>query len=165
VLLAPLYPGSRGTRRLTLTPRNLLPLLVGGRVPPPARAAGPGWLDLPEPGRSRLAADLAPDDAATVWDLAWGRRALPRAAGVPALVIAGEHDPLLPPDAAASLARAAGAELRVLAGAGHWPFAGPSWQATVALVHRWLVQRLGAPLLELYAEAMAERGTDDEGVE
>jgi pimeloyl-ACP methyl ester carboxylesterase len=163
VLLAPLSPGSRATRRLTLAPRNLLPLVLGGRVPPPG--AGAGWLDLPEPGRSRLAADLAPDDAAMVRELAWGRLALPRAAGIPALVIAGDHDALVPPDAAAGFARATGAELQLLAGAGHWPLAGPSWQAAVALVHRWLVQRLGAPLLELYAEAMAERDADDEGGE
>jgi len=29
-------------------------------------------------------------------------------------------------------------------------------------MHRWLVQRLGAPNLELYAEAMAERDDQDE---
>jgi len=32
----------------------------------------------------------------------------------------------------------------------------------VTLVHRWLVQRLGEPLLETYAEAMAKREADDD---
>jgi hypothetical protein len=37
------------------------------------------------------------------------------------------------------------------------------WQGTVDLLHRWLVRRLGEPLLEFHAEAMAERdaGGDD----
>ena len=32
----------------------------------------------------------------------------------------------------------------------------------VAAVHRWIVQRLGAPLLELYPEAMAAREEEEE---
>jgi len=47
-------------------------------------------------------------------------------------------------------------------GAGHWPHVGPTWAALVNLVHRWLIQRLGAPLLEQYADAMAERDADDD---
>jgi hypothetical protein len=30
------------------------------------------------------------------------------------------------------------------------------------VVHRWIVQRLGASLLELYPEAMAARESDEE---
>jgi pimeloyl-ACP methyl ester carboxylesterase len=80
---------------------------------------------------------------------------------VPALVVAGEHDPLLAPADAGVLAEALGAEIRVLVGAGHWPLAGPMWQGAVDLVHRWVVQTLGEPLLELHAETMAEREEEE----
>jgi hypothetical protein len=59
------------------------------------------------------------------------------------------------------LTQALGADERVIEDAGHWILAGPSWQRTVDVVHRWLVQRLGAPLLELYPEAMAEREAEE----
>ena len=80
---------------------------------------------------------------------------------MPALVVAGACDPLLPPPAADALARAVGAELRMLEGADHWPLGGARWQPAVSLVHRWLVQRLGEPLLETYTEAMADREPND----
>src|SRR6266516_2952258 len=64
--------------------------------------------------------------------------------------------------AAEALARSLGAELRVLEGARHWVLAGAGWQPAVALVHRWLVQRLGEPLLETYAEALADREPSDD---
>jgi hypothetical protein len=32
-----------------------------------------------------------------------------------------------------------------------------AWEKRVAIVHRWLVRNLGADLLVLYEEAMAER--------
>lgn len=162
VLLAPLVPGSRGARALIYSLAGLAALLRGRPVPPPAgRAAGLLAGELPEPMRARLLARLAPDDALVVREVAWGRTALAPAGGVPTLVLAGEHDPLLPPAAAAALARTLGAEQQVLDGAGHWPLAGPAWQRAVDLVHRWLVRQLGAPLLELYAETMAERDADE----
>jgi len=161
VLIAPLPPGSRGARLLVLAPRPLLALVVGGEVPPPSGRASALWLDLPEPVRSAAVRDLAPDDAMSVRDVVWGRVELGSTGTVPTLVLAGARDRLVAPEASAALARATGAELRVLEGAGHWALAAPGWQDTAALVHRWLVQRLGAPLLELYAEAMAERETEE----
>ena len=158
VLVAPLAPGSRGARALTISLATLRALLVGGPVPPPA-----GWRaalvagDLPAAARGPVLAAWGPEDAAMVRDVAWGRIALAPVPGVPALLVAGDRDPLLPSATAAALAGAVGAEHRVLEGAGHWPLAGPAWQRAVDLVHRWVVQQLGAPLLDLYAEAMAER--------
>jgi pimeloyl-ACP methyl ester carboxylesterase len=96
-------------------------------------------------------------------DVARGRPAPAALAGVPGLLLAGARDPLLPPPEAAALARAVGAEHQQLEVAGHWPLAGPAWQEAVGRVHRWIVQRLGAPLLERYDEAMAERDAEDEG--
>jgi len=164
-LLAPVAPRSRGARRLVAAPRSLLGLVLGGPVPPPAGRTAAPWLDLPEPIAAGLRASLAPDDAASVRDVVWGRFRPRPAGGVPALLVTGDRDALLPSGEAEALARAWGAELRVLGGAGHWPLAGPHWQAAVALVHRWIVQTLGEPLLELYAEAQAERDAEDEGGE
>jgi pimeloyl-ACP methyl ester carboxylesterase len=165
VLVAPLAPGSRGARTLVRAPRRLLALIRGGPVLPPAGAAAAAWLDLPDPARSATAAGLAADDAASVRDVVWGRTVVARATGVPVAVVAGDRDTVLPRPAAAALAQAAGAELVELPGGGHWLLAGPTWQPAVALVHRWLVRRLGAPLLELYEEAMAEREADDDDVD
>jgi hypothetical protein len=64
--------------------------------------------------------------------------------------------------AAEEFARTTGAELQVVHGAGHSLVAGPRWQEIAALVHRWLVQRLGESLLEFHAEAMAERDAEDD---
>jgi pimeloyl-ACP methyl ester carboxylesterase len=82
---------------------------------------------------------------------------------MPVLVVSGEDDRTLTPREAVALAQALRADQRVLPGTGHWPLAGPRWQDTVALVHRWVVQRLGEPLLDLYAEALAERESGDDG--
>ena len=165
VLAAPLVPGSREARRLVLGARALLALIVGGDVPPPTGRARAAWLDLPDPVPAELLRALAPDDAGVVRDVVWGRVRPAPAGPLPVLLLAGARDVLLPPAQARILAGTVAAELQVLDGAGHWPFAGPSWQNAVVLVHRWLVQRLGEPLLELYAETMAEREAEDEEAE
>jgi pimeloyl-ACP methyl ester carboxylesterase len=167
VLVAPLVPGTRSVRALAFAPRTLAALLTGRPVPPPggrpARLLAAG---LPEAVREELARILGPDDVAVVREVLWGRARPLVAAPVPTLVVSGARDPLLPPPAAAALARALGAEQRVLAEAGHWPLAGPGWQRAGDLVHRWIVQRLGEGLLELYPEAMAGReAASDDGEE
>jgi pimeloyl-ACP methyl ester carboxylesterase len=164
VMLAPLAPGDRAAQRLIASPRRLLSLVLGGAIAPPAGAAAAGWLDVPEPVRTQVMRGLAREDAASVRDVAWGRvQPVRPASAPPALVLAGDRDAFLPLGSADALARAIGGERRVLEGAGHWPLAGAGWQSAVAVVHRWLVQRLGAGLLELYEEAMAERedGSED----
>jgi pimeloyl-ACP methyl ester carboxylesterase len=106
---------------------------------------------------------LRSEDAESVRDVVWGRFRPALPAGVPVLVVSGEDDRTLTPRDAGALARTLGADQRLVPGAGHWPLAGPRWQDTVALVHRWVVQRLGEPLLDLYAEALAEREGEDDG--
>ena len=160
VLIAPLVPGSRPARRLVLGARSLFALVAGTPVPPPARA----WLDF-DPVPAELVDAIAPDDAVAVRDVVWGRSRPAPAGAVPGLLLAGDRDALLPPAEARRLAASVGADVAMLEGAGHWPFVGPSWQRAVAVVHRWLVQRLGEPLLDLYAETMAERDAEDEDAE
>jgi pimeloyl-ACP methyl ester carboxylesterase len=78
---------------------------------------------------------------------------------VPCLVVAGESDMVTPPASARDLASWLGAEIEVVAG-GHALPVEQGWEDRVARVHRWLITRLGASLLALYEEAIAER---DEG--
>jgi pimeloyl-ACP methyl ester carboxylesterase len=158
VLLAP-FPTTRGAARiLSLGPRALVALVLGGRVAP---AGGPAWLDVAEPAATAIRALLGPEEAAGVRDALRGRVPGGGIGRARALVVAGDGDRLLPAAAAASLARALGAELQTVQGAGHWLLGGAAWQTTVRVVHRWLVQTLGETLLERYAETMSERDADD----
>jgi pimeloyl-ACP methyl ester carboxylesterase len=161
VLVSPLLPGSREARELTLGVRSAIPLLLGRPVPPPRGYQEALLLGaIPEPARAGIRACLGPEAAAAVWETARGVREEP--SGVPALVVSGGRDPLLPAPAAAALAASLHADHVVLPEAGPWPIGGPGWQAVVAAVHRWIVQRLGEPLLELYPEAMAAREEEEE---
>ena len=165
VLVCPLMPGSRGARELTLGVRSALPLLLGRPVPPPRGYQDESLLGaLPAAVREGVRAGLGPEPAAAVWETAKG---VPDGAapGVPTLVVSGARDPLLPPPEAAALAGNLAAEHVVLPEAGAWPIAGPGWQDVVGTVHLWIVQGLGAPLLELYPEAMAEREAEEEAEE
>jgi hypothetical protein len=162
VLLAPLVAG-RAARALVRSPRALLALVCGRPVPPPSGGGAEALVaGLPAPVRAQTLAALGPDAAAAVADVVWGRLPIrPAAPVVPTLLVRGEGDPLLSPPDAGTLARTLGADEQGLDGAGHWLIAGPTWQRAADLVHRWIVQRLGAPLLELYPEAMAEREAEE----
>jgi pimeloyl-ACP methyl ester carboxylesterase len=165
VLVSPLVPGSRGARELILGLGSALPLLLGRPVPPPHGYQEDLLLGgLPDPIRANVRAELRPDSAAAVWETA---RGMGDAEGVtaPTLVVTGGRDPLLPAADAAVLAAALCGAHVLLPDAGAWPINGPTWQAVVAAVHRWIVQGLGAPLLELYPEAMAAREEEEEGGE
>jgi pimeloyl-ACP methyl ester carboxylesterase len=162
VLVSPLMPGSRGARELTLGLRTALPLVLGRPVPTPAGHPEDLLLGaLPEPVRAGVRAGLAPEPAAFVWEVARGVREELHG-HVPTLVAGGSRDPLLPVAAAEALAASIGADHVVLPDAGAWPISGPGWQAVVGTVHRWIVRRLGEPLLELYPEAMAAREEEEE---
>lgn len=55
-----------------------------------------------------------------------------------------------------------GAERLTVEAPGRALFGAAAWRVTADVLHRWLVQRLGAPNLELYEEAMAERDASEE---
>jgi pimeloyl-ACP methyl ester carboxylesterase len=139
------------------SPSALLALLIGRPVAPPGDVTLAAWSAPPSMQRA-----VAPEPAAMVRALLRGA-AVP-AARQPALALVGDRDPLVPLAVARDFAASVGAEVEVLEGAGHWPHAGSGWQQVVAIVHRWLVRRLGEALLEHYAESMAERDAaeDDE---
>ncbi len=75
-------------------------------------------------------------------------------------MLAGDRDPLLSAAEAMTIGATVDGEVQRLAPAGHWLPCAPGWQQHVGAVHRWLVQRLGEPVLEFYAEAMADRDDD-----
>ena len=162
VLVSPLLPGSRGARELTLGLRSAVPLLFGRPVSPPSGYQEELLLGaLPESVRREVRAGLGAEPAAAVWAAA---RGMPDGltAAVSTLVVSGGRDPLLPTPEAATLAARLTAEHVVLPAAGAWPLSGPGWQEVVGTMHRWIVRRLGAPLLELYPEAMAAREEEEE---
>ncbi len=150
VLVSPLLPGGAGARRLVRRWAALAAIVRGRDMPPPqgggARAAF-----------GEIPAGLAPDSARALLDVARARPLERPPLEMPALVLASPMDPLLPGADAAALAAMLGADRVEIAGAGHWPILPPTWRRTAGAVHRWLIRRLGEPLLELYEEAMAER--------
>jgi pimeloyl-ACP methyl ester carboxylesterase len=150
VLIAPLVRGSAAVGALTRRWDAIAASLLGRSIPPPRGEAARRTF-----GESPDGLDV--ETARAVFDVVRGRPGTFRPVDVPTLVLAGAHDPLLPPDAAAGLAATLGAEHAEIAAAAHWPILAPAWQRTADTVHRWLVRRLGEPLLELYAEMMAER--------
>jgi len=150
VLVAPLLPGSAGVRALTRRLDVLVSLLRGRPIPPPRAALARRIF-------GEVPAELDGETARAVLDVVRGKPAVECPLGIPTLVVAGEHDPLLRPPGGAALASALAADFVEIPGAAHWPILAPGWQRTVGEVHRWLVRRLGEALLDFYAEAMAER--------
>ncbi len=145
----------------------IVPLPIWARAPSALRGAGSAfarWRGKPlaPPGGRWRGAYPAPagairEPAAVVRDLIerpWPVSAVPRE--IPALVLASEDDSVTPVEAARALAQTAGAEFRLCAGGGHALLRERGWEEHVAMVHRWLVQRLGAPLLAWYEEAADE---------
>lgn len=137
VAIAPLLP--RALRRRSLAPaaswRQRWAVRRGAPVPPPHDSSA--WFGTSEAPR-------APGESA-----AWVRSVdawVPRPAPVPALVVVPRHDAIVAPDEQEDLARLVGADILHLDGGHALPVAA-GWETCVAAVHRWLVRRLGAPLL------------------
>jgi pimeloyl-ACP methyl ester carboxylesterase len=63
------------------------------------------------------------------------------ALGIPAIVISGDQDPIVPKDSALRTALYHGARHVALAGTGHLPHLEPGAEQTADLVIRWLNER------------------------
>jgi pimeloyl-ACP methyl ester carboxylesterase len=155
VLLSPLVPGAPGTHALTWSRSLAWSLLRGRRIAPPSGPAGVAFL-------RGVATDIvsADEDPHLLAELARRSRIRRPARMPPTLVLWGDADPLVSGDDVSRLSSELGAELHAIAGHGHWLVRPPAWQDCVDRVHRWLVHRLGEDVLELYAEAMADRDDD-----
>ena len=157
VLLSPLLPGAAGTHAIAWSSGLVWALLRRRPVPPPTGPKADAFF-------AGVSADvrraIGSEDPRLLAALA-RRSPIHRPTSMPpTLVLRGGDDPVLSRDDARRVASDLGADLDEIAGQAHWPLASAAWQECVHRVHRWLVQRLGAPNLELYAEAMAERGDD-----
>jgi len=156
VLVAPLDPACAAVRGLTRRWDVVVGLLRGSLLRPPAGSVATRCYG---PVAERIPAGLVPEHPRAVLDVVCNRLPL-EAAPVPAAMISGAADPLLPDPS--GLAQRLGAEWFGLRAQGHWPLVGTAAEETAAVVHRWLVRRLGEPLLELHAEAMAARDAEEE---
>jgi len=95
------------------------------------------------------------EPAALIKQVLAGELPPPSPSGVaPRAVCAVQDDPITAMPAARALADHVGAELHVLPGADHCAVLAPGWEAHVAAIHRWIIQRLGVDLLALYDESM-----------
>ena len=154
VLVSPLLPGTPGTHAVTWSRALLWALLRHGNIGPPTGPVAETFFAELSPA---VRLGMADEDARLLAHLT-RRRPIDRPAELPpTLVIRGEHDPLLSRAEAQGFAADLGAEVEEIPRTGHWLIGPLGSQQCVRLVHPWLVQRLGEPLLELYAEAMAER--------
>jgi len=152
VWAAPLVPGGRAVRSAVSPWRVLSALVLGSEVPRPD-----AWMRHVPP--SGWAVDEEP--ARPVVDVVRGRVPV-TPAGVPTALVFGDDDALCGDEDRTWLMRRLGADAIAAPGPGRAPFAGPQWRNATGLLHRWLVQRLGENLLELYEEAMADRDQDEE---
>jgi pimeloyl-ACP methyl ester carboxylesterase len=165
VLVAPLAPHSDRTHALLWSWAMVWSMVARRPVPPPTGVVADLLFDdLPAAGR----ATLQPEDPRMLGWLLRGE-SLASIAGlrspeheeVPVLVVRGRRDAALAADEAAQLAQDVGGCLETMEG-GHWLLGGDAWLACAGHVHRWIVRALGARLLGLYDEAMAEReGAED----
>ena len=153
VLVSPLLPGTPTTHALTWSRGLVWSLLRRRAVGPPVGRLGEAFLGEVPAG---IRATVTAEDPRLLADLARRRTIVRPSAMPPTLVLRGARDPLLSRADAADLARQLAADHDELPG-GHWLTTAPAARECVHRAHRWLVQRLGEPLLELYAEAMAER--------
>lgn len=146
VAIAPLLP--RHASRGSLTPGRDLgqrwAALRGRPLPPPRDRVAWFGAGAAEPDRCE----------ASAWVQALAAIELAPPA-VPCLFVVPESDRVSLPDEQAALAQDLGADTLRLAGGHALPYA-EGWERCVAAVHRWLVHRLGAPLLAWIDEM--ERG-------
>jgi pimeloyl-ACP methyl ester carboxylesterase len=157
VLVSPLSPGAPGTHAVAWSPGLVWSLLRRRPVPAPVGSHGDAFFAGLSPDVRRT---VGSEDPRLLAELARRSRIGRPTPMPPTLVLRGGADPVLSRDDAGRVASDLGAQLDEIADQGHWPLASIAWQECVHRMHRWLVQRLGAPNLELYAEAMAERGED-----
>lgn len=142
VALAPLVP-------LPLAARATPALLVaGGPVSRwrgrPLKAPGGRWRDAYQGGST-----TARESASLVQQLTTENVTIAATAQTPALVILAEGDPVVSRGETEELVASVGAEALSVPG-GHAIPLQEGWQKTAAALHRWVVRRLGAPLLEFY---------------
>lgn len=150
VWLAPIGPRPRRLSRLLGTWRVAAAVLTGGALAAPSGPAALALFADPAPR------GLLPVEAAELVRDVLRARAPAAPAALPLAILATASDPV------AAEAVLPGAERLDVAAPGRWLLGAAAWRVTAGVLHRWLVQRLGAENLERYEEAMAERESESE---
>ena len=100
--------------------------------------------------RENLIKGLRGESPSLPLQVAEGATAFPPATqSAPRLVVCGDSDRFAPIEQVGKLATSLGAELRTIAGRGHWLIGGRALERTVNETHRFLVRSLGEELLLL----------------
>ncbi len=163
VAFAPMLPGFRTP---LLTGARNIPARWFGRAlkPPTGRVLFDFVADAEAFQRASLIKGLVRDATAAalevargVVDLAPGDRAAPR------LIVAGDSDPFAPLKPLTAFADSIGAQLKTLAGRGHWIIGGRALERAVNEAHRFLVRSLGQDLLLLFPEQWKSLDDDENG--
>jgi pimeloyl-ACP methyl ester carboxylesterase len=157
VAFAPSIPGFRSP--LFMRARNLPALWLGGLLKPPSgRALFDFVVDAEPYARAKLITNLVPDASAAAREVARGEVQLaPGDRAAPRLIVAGDSDPFAPLPRLTEFATAIGAQLKTLAGRGHWIIGGRALERAINEAHRFLVRSLGEDLLLLFPEEWKTR--------
>jgi pimeloyl-ACP methyl ester carboxylesterase len=88
---------------------------------------------------------MVPESGRALWEtFNWwldpfmSTRVQPSAIATPALVIAGQHDPIHGPQSVQATAARLGADLRLMSGMSHWLIGEPGWEAVADLCLEWI---------------------------
>ena len=163
VAFAPMIPGFR-TPLLTGA-RNIPARWFGRALKPPAgRALFDFVLDAETFQRASLIKGLVCDATAAAREVARGAIDVPRGdRAAPRLIVAGDSDPFAPLKPVAEFSDSIGAQLKTLAGRGHWIIGGRALERAVNEAHRFLVRSLGQDLLLLFPEQWKSPADDENG--
>jgi len=152
VAFAPLIPGFRTP--LFMSARNIPALWLGRPLKPPrGRALFDFVVDADVFQREKLIRGLVRDTSAAARDVARGALEFaPADRSAPRLVVAGDSDPFAPLARLNAFASSIGAQVKTLAGRGHWIIGGRALERAINEAHRFLVRSLGQDLLLLFPE-------------
>jgi pimeloyl-ACP methyl ester carboxylesterase len=160
VLISPVLPGYAARRALLGGVGRAAAALLGWRLGLPEGPAAAALFHGTDAATAALIQSRVVDENGRfLYDLLRG--SVPRivtARRLPALVVSGGDDVVVPPAVAHAVASDLGGSVIVLSG-GHWLPVEDGWRETIGQVHRWIVHTLGDPLL-LFRE---ETEDDEEG--
>lgn len=149
VAIAPALPGFRPPA-LSRAACAIARFTGAGLKPPRGRPLFEMIADVEPFQRENLIKSLRSESLSLPLEVAEGPTRFPPATqSAPRLVVCGDSDRFAPIEQVGKLATSLGAELRTIAGRGHWLIGGRALERTVNETHRFLVRSLGEELLLL----------------
>ncbi len=152
VAIAPMMPRFR-TPLLGQWP-NRLALKMGRTLKVPSGRTLFDFVADVEPfQRAALIKSFVPQSPGPAREVLRGDFEMPAAdRSAPRLVIGGDSDPFAPAPELERFAQSLGAQLKLIAGRGHWLIGGRALERVIGEAHRFLVRSLGQDLLLLFPE-------------